>query len=96
MREYSTPLTTEIPATGNLTDDVVANARDAGSEVVFSRRVSGEWQGVTAAEFLDQVSAVAKGLIAAGVEVGDRVALLSKTRYEWTLFDYAIWFAGAV
>ena len=96
MREYSTPLTTEIPATGNLTDDVVANAREAGSEVVFSRRVSGEWHDVTAAEFLAQVSAVAKGLIASGIEAGDRVALISKTRYEWTLVDYAIWFAGAV
>ncbi len=42
------------------------------------------------------MSAVAKGLIAAGVEVGDRVGLISKTRYEWTLIDYAIWFAGAV
>ena len=40
--------------------------------------------------------AVAKGLVAAGIEVGDRVALISKTRYEWTLVDYAIWFAGAV
>ena len=54
------------------------------------------WDDVTAAEFLDEVSGVAKGLIAAGVEAGDRVALISKTRYEWTLVDYAIWFAGAV
>ena len=51
---------------------------------------------MTAREFHDEVRAVAKGLVAAGVEAGDRVALLSKTRYEWTLFDYAIWFAGAV
>ncbi len=96
MREYSTPLTTEIPATGNLTDDVVVNARDAASDIVFSRRVDGEWRDVSAAEFHDQVKAVAKGLIAAGIEAGDRVGLISKTRYEWTLVDYAIWFAGAV
>ena len=96
MREYSTPLTTEIPATGNLTDDVVVNARDAGTDVVFSRRVDGEWRDVSATEFHDQVRAVAKGLVAAGVEPGDRVGLISKTRYEWTLVDYAIWFAGAV
>ena len=51
---------------------------------------------MTAAAFRDEVSAVAKGLVAAGVEAGDRVALISKTRYEWTLLDYAIWFAGAV
>ncbi len=96
MREYSTPLKIQIPATGNLTDDVVRNAREAADEAVFSRRTDDGWQDVTAAAFLAEVSGVAKGLIAAGVEAGDRVALISKTRYEWTLFDYAIWFAGAV
>ncbi len=96
MREFSTPLSLSIPTTGNLTDDVVANAREAGDTAVFSRATAEGWVDVTATEFHDEVRAVAKGLVAAGVEVGDRVALLSKTRYEWTLFDYAIWFAGAV
>ena len=96
MREFSTPLMIEVPTTGNLTDDVVANAREAGDAVVFSRNTGQRWEDVTAAAFLEQVSAVAKGLIAAGVGAGDRVALISKTRYEWTLVDYAIWFAGAV
>ena len=96
MREYSTPLTIQIPATGNLTDDVVRNASEAADEAVFSRRTGSGWEDITAAQFLAEVSAVAKGLIAAGIETGDRVALISKTRYEWTLFDYAIWFAGAV
>ena len=98
MREFSTPLTIEIPSTGNLTDDVVANASTAGSTVQFSRpsAAGGAWEDVTAAQFLVEVSAVAKGLVAAGIGVGDRVALISKTRYEWTLLDYAIWFAGAV
>nr|WP_221634171.1 AMP-dependent synthetase/ligase [Nocardioides luti] len=89
-------MTIEVPATGNLTDDVVANAREAADQAVFSRRVDGTWQDVTSATFLAEVSAVAKGLIAAGLEPGDRVALISKTRYEWTLLDYAIWFAGCV
>jgi long-chain acyl-CoA synthetase len=96
VREFSTPLTIEVPTTGNLTDDVVKNAREAGEAVVFSRNTGQRWEDVTAAEFLEQVTAVAKGLVAAGVGVGDRVALISKTRYEWTLVDYAIWFAGAV
>ena len=96
MREFSTPLTIEVPATGNLTDDVVTNAHEAPETVVFSRHTAEGWEDVTAATFLAEVSAVAKGLIAAGVEAGDRVALISKTRYEWTLVDYAIWFAGAV
>ncbi|MCW2736412.1 AMP-dependent synthetase/ligase [Nocardioides sp.] len=96
MREFSTPLSIAIPTVGNLTDDVVDNAREHGSTAVFSRATAQGWEDVTAAEFHDEVRAVAKGLVAAGVEAGDRVALLSKTRYEWTLFDYAIWFAGAV
>ncbi len=96
MREYSTPLNVQIPTTGNLTDDVVTNAREAADTVVLSRLVDGQWCDVTATTFLAEVVAVAKGLVAAGVEAGDRVALISKTRYEWTLLDYAIWFAGAV
>lgn len=97
MREYSTPMTIEVPATGNLTDDVVRNAAEAPDAVVLSRPgADGQWTDVTAQQFLDEVRAVAKGLVAAGVEPGDRVALMSKTRYEWTLVDYATWFAGAV
>ncbi len=96
MREYSTPLDIEVPDSGNLTDDVVDNALHHPDSISFSRRTPDGWTEVTAGQFLDQVRSVAKGLIAAGVGHGDRVALISKTRYEWTLLDYAIWFAGAV
>ncbi len=96
MREYSTPLSLELPTSGNLTDDVVRNALEAPDTVALCRPEAGGWSDVTAAEFLAEVARVAKGFVASGVEVGDRVALVSKTRYEWTLFDYAIWFAGAV
>jgi long-chain acyl-CoA synthetase len=96
VREFSTPATYVVPPTGNLTDDVVRNAAEAPGVAVLSRPgADGTWDDVTSAEFLAEVSSVAKGLIAAGVGAGDRVALLSKTRYEWTLLDYAIWFAGA-
>lgn len=85
------------PTSGNLTDDVVRNAAEAPEQAVFSRPDgAGGWADVTAARFLEDVRAVAKGLVAAGIEPGDRVALVSRTRYEWTLLDYAIWFAGAV
>ena len=95
MREYSTPLALDLPGTGNLTDDIVRNAAEGPDAVVLARRAAESWIDVTAREFLAEVSRVAKGLIASGIEVGDRVALVSKTRYEWTLFDYAIWCAGA-
>ncbi len=96
MREYSSPLTVEISTTGNLTDDVVRNAAEAPDDTAFSRRRDDAWEEVTTQQFLDEVRGVAKGFVAAGIQAGDRVALISKTRYEWTLVDYAIWFAGAV
>jgi long-chain acyl-CoA synthetase len=96
VREYSTALQVQVPTTGNLTDDVVRNASSQPDRVAFSRRAGDGWSDVSNVQFLDEVRAVAKGLMAAGVEAGDRVGLLSRTRYEWTLFDYAIWFAGAV
>nr|WP_228045966.1 long-chain fatty acid--CoA ligase [Saccharopolyspora sp. HNM0983] len=73
---------------------VWANAERFGSTVSFRRRVEGTWVDVTAAEFAAQVLGVAKGLIAAGLQPGDRVGLMSRTRYEWSLFDFAIWTAG--
>ena len=96
MREYSTPLTATDPVTGNLTDDVVRRATESPDDVAFGVRADQGWRDVTIGEFHQQVRAVAKGLIADGVEAGDRVALMSRTRYEWTVLDYAVWFAGAV
>ncbi|MFF1816930.1 AMP-dependent synthetase/ligase [Kribbella sp. NPDC058245] len=99
MREYTVPAVTEPPG-GSLSDPVWANASSHPDTAVFSKRAgdtgAGNWQDVTAAEFAAEVTGVAKGLIAAGVKHGERVALLSPTRYEWTLIDYAIWSIGAV
>jgi long-chain acyl-CoA synthetase len=95
VREFTAPLATEVPRMGNLTDDVVRNASEAPEAAVFSRRSGIEWQDVTATGFKDEVETVAKGLLASGIQPGDRVALISKTRYEWTLLDYAIWWVGA-
>jgi long-chain acyl-CoA synthetase len=97
VREFSIPALAEIPATANLADAVFRRAAQQPQAVVMRRRdPDGGWQDVTATEFKDEVTAVAKGLVAAGIEAGDRVALMSHTRYEWTLIDYAIWVAGAV
>ena len=58
--------------------------------------LGGTWQPVTVSAFVTEVRALAKGLVASGVEPGDRVAIMSRTRYEWTLVDFAVWAAGAV
>jgi long-chain acyl-CoA synthetase len=100
VREFSIPALAEIPATANLADAVFRRAAEQPQAVMIRRPASpgsfGSWQDVTASQFKDEVVAVAKGLVAAGIEAGDRVALMSHTRYEWTLIDYAIWVAGAV
>ncbi|MGQ7748946.1 AMP-dependent synthetase/ligase [Streptomyces sp. WC2508] len=96
MREFSLPALYEVPSDGNLTDLIRRNAAQHPDVAVMSRKVGGTWTDVDAAQFLAEVRGVAKGLIAAGVDAGDRVALLSRTRYEWVLLDFAIWSAGAV
>jgi long-chain acyl-CoA synthetase len=97
VREYSIPALADIPPSATLADVVYTRASQEPHAVVIRRRTGGDsWEDVTAAEFCDQVTALAKGLSAAGIAPGDRVALMSRTRYEWTLVDYAIWAAGAV
>ncbi len=96
MNEYTSPELVPPQTAGNLTDIIVTNAEEAPDKVVFSRRIEGEWRDVTCRQFLGEVQAVAKGLVAAGIQPGDRVGLMSRTRYEWTLVDFAIWFAGAI
>jgi long-chain acyl-CoA synthetase len=96
LREFSLPALYEVPADGNLTDLIQRNAAQHPDVAVVGRKVGGRWEDVTAADFLAEVRAAAKGLIEAGVSAGDRVGLMSRTRYEWTLLDFAIWSAGAI
>jgi long-chain acyl-CoA synthetase len=97
VREYSIPALVEVPAAASLADVVFTRAAQEPHAVVMRRRDGGgRWDDVTAAQFRDEVAPLAKGLVAAGIEPGDRVALMSRTRYEWTLIDYAIWAAGAI
>ncbi|GGR01884.1 AMP-dependent synthetase/ligase [Streptomyces netropsis] len=96
MREFSLPALYEVPADGNLTDLIRRNAAQHPDVAVIGRKVDGRWQDVTATQFLAEVRAAAKGLMASGIRPGDRVGLLSRTRYEWALLDFAIWSAGGV
>ncbi|MFF1460334.1 AMP-dependent synthetase/ligase [Streptomyces sp. NPDC058330] len=84
------------PQVGGLADTVFDFAEEDPHRIALARKdEDGRWQDVTAAAFRDEVLALAKGLIAHGVRFGDRVALMSRTRYEWTLFDLALWTVGA-
>ncbi|MEV0398917.1 long-chain fatty acid--CoA ligase [Actinoallomurus sp. NPDC050550] len=96
MREYSVPAQVTIVDSANLTGTLFSRAAEEPDRVVLRRKDGAGWRDVTAREFADEVTGVAKGLIAAGVEPGDRVAIMSHTRYEWTVADYAIWTAGGI
>ena len=86
------------PQRGSLADIPFTNAAEAPQEVVLSRKDerTGEWRDVTAAAFRAEVTAVAKGLIAAGLKPGDRLAIMARTTYAWTLLDFAGWAAGLI
>jgi len=96
MNEYASPVLVEPATTGNLSDITVANAEQAPDKVIFGRRSGDGWADVTCQQFATEVTALAKGLVEAGISPGDRVGLMCKTRYEWTLVDFAIWHVGAV
>jgi long-chain acyl-CoA synthetase len=96
VSEFAVPAEFAVPHDANLTDSIVGHAAETPDKVIFERKVDGTWQPITAKEFNAEVKAVAAGLIAAGIEPGERVCIMSSTRYEWTLLDYAIWTTGAV
>ncbi|MCL1869547.1 MAG: AMP-dependent synthetase/ligase [Promicromonosporaceae bacterium] len=96
MDETAIPLRVELPSTSNLNDVVADRLRRDPDAVLAEVRRGDAWEPVTVREFDAQVVAVAKGLVAHGVGPGDSVGIMSRTRYEWTLLDFAAWAAGAV
>ena len=96
MQDHVVPPLVEPTTEGSLADLPARNAGRNPARVAFSRKAGAQWVEVTAAEFHRQVRALAKGFVAAGLAPGDRVAIMSKTRYEWTLVDFAVWTAGGV
>jgi len=94
MSEISIPALVPNASAGNLTNLISERAWFEPERVMLSRALGDGWQGVTAKEFEAEVRASAKGLVAAGINIGDRVAIMARTRYEWTILDFAIWYAG--
>jgi long-chain acyl-CoA synthetase len=96
VHEKSTPLVLPETSQGSLADVPRRWASAEPGRVAFSVRSGAGWTDVTSATFAADVAALAKGLIAAGIGIGDAVAIMSRTRYEWTVADFALWSAGAV
>jgi long-chain acyl-CoA synthetase len=97
VKEFSVPAVVKADPEANATDLLLIRAAQTPDSPLFSIPDTNEgWTDVTAAEFLHRVRATAKGLIALGIQPGDKIGFMCKTRYEWTVVDFATWFAGAV
>ena len=96
MNQFVVPAVVPADPEANATDLLVDRVAATPDGALFAIPRDGGWVDVTAAEFHRQVVALAKGLVAAGIEPGDKIGFMCKTRYEWTLVDFATWFAGAV
>ncbi|MFI6206456.1 AMP-dependent synthetase/ligase [Streptomyces sp. NPDC051041] len=98
MRDLALAPPTASPLTGGLADSVFETAARTPALPVLARRADAAatvWEEVTAAEFRDEVVGLAKGLVASGISPGHRVAVMARTRYEWTVLGYALWTVGA-
>ena len=96
MNQISIPPLVPAATAGNLTNLIAERAWFEPERITMSRPLGEGWQPVTAREVDEEVRATANGLIAAGVQIGDRVAIMARTRYEWTILDFATWYAGGV
>lgn len=96
MREFSVPANFSVDERDSIVASVYAHERDDPDHVIFQRLVNDVWRDVTCAQAAQQIRETALGLIAEGVNAGDRVAILAATCYEWVILDYAILSVGAV
>lgn len=87
-----------VPTQGGLADSLRETALNTPDLPQLARRAedrSGGWIQVTAAELWAEVVDVARGFVRSGIRPGDRVAIMARTRYEWTVLSYALWSVGA-
>ena len=96
VQEYSVPAVVPYPSSGSLTNALLEHAQNQADTPAIVRRDKDSWIELSSREFLDEVRSVAKGLMASGIQPGDRVGIMSRTRFDWTVTDYAIWYCGAV
>ena len=96
MIETYLPALVPHPTSGNITRIITDRVASEPGRVLLSRPLGNGWQPVTAIELDQEIRSVAKGFIARGIQIGDRVAIMAKTRYEWTILDFAIIYCGAI
>jgi long-chain acyl-CoA synthetase len=96
MKTFTTPGKVRVDATDNVVSALLSRCEVGPDHAALAQRVDGRYQDISTAEFVSDVRHVAAGIVALGLEPGTRIALFCSTRWEFTLFDYAIWAAGCV
>lgn len=96
MVQFEVPAIVPADPQANVTDLLVERVKATPNLALFAVPEGDGWRDITAAQFQTQVIALAKGLVAAGVEPGDKIGFIARTTYEWTLVDFALFYAGAV
>lgn len=98
MQEMTNPTPVEWDRSKTITDLLKDKLAADPSRTQWERKssIGSDWRPVSVAQFVDEVKHVAAGMLASGVEVGDRVGIMCRTRYEWTLLDFASWWVGAI
>jgi long-chain acyl-CoA synthetase len=97
VQQKDTPAVVPASPDANVTDLLIERVKLSPDQALFATpEPDGSWKDVSASEFLDQVRTLSKGFVAAGIKPGDKIGLICRTRYEWTLIDFAVWFAGAI
>jgi long-chain acyl-CoA synthetase len=97
VQQKDTPAVVPASPDANITDLLIERVKQSPDQPLFATpEPDGTWKDITSAEFLEQVTALSKGFVAAGIKPGDKIGMICRTRYEWTLIDFAVWFAGAI
>jgi long-chain acyl-CoA synthetase len=94
LNAFTTPGSVPVPETDNVVAALLSQAQDAPSHAALAQRQADEYVPMETAEFASEVLELAAGIVASGLGSGTRIALFSGTRWEFTLFDYAIWASG--
>ncbi len=96
MREFSVAAPFTVGEHDSIVTAIFDHERDDPDFAIFQRLVDGSWTDVSCAAAAAEIRSAALGLIGLGVQAGDRVAILSATRFEWAILDFAILSVGAV
>jgi len=94
--QFEVPAIVPADPQANVSDLLAERVKKTPNLALFAVPEGDGWRDITAAEFERQVIALAKGFAAAGIEPGDKVGFIARTTYDWTLVDFALFYAGAV